>query len=38
MTRTTELPLSIRILWIAVRLLCVLWIGERGLAFYYQGF
>ena len=29
---------AIRIAWIAVRLLLVLWMGERGLSFYYQGF
>jgi hypothetical protein len=27
-----------RIAWIVVRLLLVLWMGERGLSFYYQGF
>lgn len=31
-------PLLGRILWIAIRLLLVFWFGERGLAFYYQGF
>ena len=29
---------SMRIAWIVVRLLMVLWMGERGLSFYYQGF
>jgi ammonia channel protein AmtB len=31
-------PVSARIAWIVVRLLLVLWMGERGLSFYYQGF
>ena len=30
--------ISLRIAWIVVRLLLVLWMGERGLSFYYQGF
>ena len=30
--------MSLRIAWIVVRLLIVLWMGERGLSFYYQGF
>jgi hypothetical protein len=30
--------LLLRVGWIIVRLLLVLWLGERGLSFYYQGF
>jgi hypothetical protein len=29
---------TLRITWIVIRLLLVLWLGERGLSFYYQGF
>jgi hypothetical protein len=32
------LLLTARLLWIAVRLLLVIWVGQRGAHFYYQGF
>ena len=38
MTTTSRRVLSMRIAWIVIRLLLVLWMGERGLSFYYQGF
>ena len=35
---TTRTAMIARVAWIVARLLLVLWMGERGLAFYYQGF
>jgi hypothetical protein len=32
------LRLGFRLAWIAIRLLMVLWLAQRGLSFYYQGF
>lgn len=32
------LMVAVRIAWIVVRLLLVLWIGQGGTHFYYQGF
>jgi hypothetical protein len=38
MSTAKRRPTWARIAWIVVRLLLVLWMGERGLSFYYQGF
>ena len=32
------LKMAARIAWIVARLLLVLWVGQRGTHFYYQGF
>ena len=29
---------TLRVLWIAIRLMLVAWLGERGTLFFYQGF
>ena len=29
---------ALRLLWVAVQLLLVYWLGERGALFFYQGF
>jgi len=36
--RWARYQLVARVIWVALRLLLVLWFIERGLAFYYQGF
>ena len=30
--------ITLRVLWMAARLLLVFWLGKRGARFYYQGF
>lgn len=37
-TMPPAIQMAVRVLWIAARLLLVLWVGKRGTHFYYQGF